>query len=45
MSESILSVLLDARRARKQGLAAIAQRQRAGLDEMVAFARAQLALL
>lgn len=39
MSESILAVLLDARRARKQGLAAIAERQRARLNEMVAFAR------
>ena len=40
MSESILSVLLDARRARRQGLNAIAQRQRDRLSEMVAFARA-----
>jgi phenylacetate-CoA ligase len=40
MSESIISVLLDARKARKQGLVAIAQRQRARLNEMVGFARA-----
>ena len=39
MSESILSVLLDARRARKQGLATIAELQRDRLNEMVAFAR------
>ena len=40
MSESISSVLLDAHRARRQGLNAIAQRQRARLSEAVAFARA-----
>ena len=40
MSEGILSVLLDTRRARRKGLAAIAQRQREHLSEMVAFARA-----
>jgi hypothetical protein len=40
MSEGILSVLLDTRRARRNGLAAIAQRQRDRLSEMVAFARA-----
>ncbi|RZM88099.1 CoF synthetase, partial [Bradyrhizobium genosp. SA-3] len=40
MSESISSVLLDAHRARRQGLNAIAQRQRARLGEAVAFARA-----
>lgn len=40
MSESLLWLLLDIRRARKQGPAAIAQRQRACLAEMVAFARA-----
>ncbi|MEK9281820.1 phenylacetate--CoA ligase family protein [Bradyrhizobium sp. ISRA442] len=39
MSESISSVLLDAHRARRQGLNAIAQRQRARLGEAVAFAR------
>lgn len=40
MSESLLSVLLDAHRARRQGLNATAQRQRARLTEAVAFARA-----
>jgi phenylacetate-coenzyme A ligase PaaK-like adenylate-forming protein len=40
MIASIMSVLLDGRRARKQGLVAIAQRQRARLNAMVAFARA-----
>jgi phenylacetate-coenzyme A ligase PaaK-like adenylate-forming protein len=40
MSESISSVLLDAHCARRQGLDAIAQRQRARLGEAVAFARA-----
>ncbi|WP_245332162.1 phenylacetate--CoA ligase family protein [Bradyrhizobium sp. NAS80.1] len=40
MSESILWVLLDAHCARRQGLNAIAQRQRARLGEAVAFARA-----
>lgn len=39
MSESVLRLLLDARRARRQGPAAIARRQRARLAEMVAFAR------
>lgn len=36
----MLRLLLDARRARKQGSAAIAQRQRTRVTEMVAFARA-----
>ena len=36
----MLRLLLDARRARKQGPAAIAQRQRDRFTEMVAFARA-----
>lgn len=36
----MLRLLLDARRARKQGPAAIAQRQRTRVTEMVAFARA-----
>jgi len=40
MSESILWLLYDVRRARKQGQAAIAERQRARLAEMVAYARA-----
>lgn len=40
MSESALWLLWDTYRARKQGQAAIAQRQRARLAEMVAFARA-----
>jgi phenylacetate-coenzyme A ligase PaaK-like adenylate-forming protein len=40
MSDSISSVLLDAHRARRQGLNAIAQRQRARLGEAVTFARA-----
>jgi phenylacetate-coenzyme A ligase PaaK-like adenylate-forming protein len=40
MSENILWLLRDARRARKQGQPAIAQRQRARLTEMVAHARA-----
>lgn len=39
MSERILPLLCDARRARRQGPAAIARRQRARLAEMVAFAR------
>ena len=39
MSESLLRLLWDARRAKKQGPAALAQRQRARLAEMVAFAR------
>jgi len=43
MSESFLSLLLDIRRARKQGPAALAQRQRDRLAEMVAFARANSA--
>ena len=41
MSESMVSLLFDASRARKQGRAAIARRQRARLAEMVACARAQ----
>lgn len=40
MSENLLWLLLDTRRARKQGAAAILQRQRARLAEMVAYARA-----
>ena len=40
MRESISSILLDAHRARRQGLDAIAQRQRTRLGEAVAFARA-----
>ncbi|MDT8900139.1 hypothetical protein [Anaeroselena agilis] len=40
MSESLMRLLLDTRRARKQGLAAIAERQRARFAEIVAFARA-----
>ncbi len=40
MSESISSVFLDAHRARRQGLNAIARRQRARLNEAVALARA-----
>ncbi|MDX2136469.1 MAG: phenylacetate--CoA ligase family protein [Chloroflexota bacterium] len=39
MNESFLWLLLDTRRARKHGPAAIARRQRARLAEMVAFAR------
>lgn len=39
MNESFLRLLRDVRRARKQGLAAIEQRQRARLADMVAFAR------
>ncbi len=39
MSENILRLLRDARRARKQGQPAIAQRQRARLTDMVAHAR------
>ena len=41
MSESMVSLLFDVRRASKQGRAAIARRQRARLAEMVACARAQ----
>lgn len=41
MSESVLGLLRDARRARKQGPAAGARRQRARLAELVAFARAR----
>ncbi len=41
MSESVLWLLLDSRRARKQGPAAIAQQRRARLSEMVAYARAR----
>jgi len=40
MSENILRLLLDIRRARKQGPAAINQRQRKRFAEMVAYARA-----
>ena len=40
MSESVLWLLRDMRRAKKQGPAALALRQRARLSEMVAFARA-----
>ena len=40
MSERILWLLFDTYRARKQGRAAITQRQRARLAELVAFARA-----
>ena len=40
MSENILDLLRGMHSARKQGPAAIAQRQRARLSEMVAFARA-----
>lgn len=39
MSEGILSLVWDARTARKQGPAALARRQRARLAEMVTFAR------
>jgi phenylacetate-CoA ligase len=39
MSESLLSLALEMRRTRRQGLAAVKQRQRARLAEMVAFAR------
>ena len=40
MNESLLWLLLDTRRARKQGPTAIAQRQRARLAEIVSYARA-----
>ena len=40
MSESILWMLRDVRKARKQGPTAIVRRQRARLADMVAFARA-----
>ena len=40
MSQRVLSLLLDARQATRQGPAALAGRQRARLAEMVAFARA-----
>lgn len=40
MSEGVLELLLDARKARRQGPAAIKQRQRTRLTEMVSFARA-----
>lgn len=40
MSENILGLLRDMHSARKQGPAAISQRQRARLSEMIAFARA-----
>ena len=39
MSEGVLSLLRDTRRARKEGPAAVVERQRARLAEMVAFAR------
>ncbi|MDO8681418.1 MAG: phenylacetate--CoA ligase family protein, partial [Acidobacteriota bacterium] len=40
MSERVLPLLLDARRARTQGPDAIEERQRGRLAEMVAYARA-----
>lgn len=40
MNESILRLLLDAYRARRQGTQAMSQRQRARLAEIVAYARA-----
>lgn len=40
-SERVLPLILDARRALRGGAAAIAERQRAGFAEMVAFARAK----
>ena len=40
MTESLLRLMRDARRARRGGPAAIAQRQRERLADMVAFARA-----
>lgn len=40
MSKSILWLQRDVRRARRKGPAAIAERQRARLTEMVAFAQA-----
>lgn len=40
MSESILWLLCDTRKAKKQGMNAIEERQRARLAEMVALARA-----
>lgn len=40
MSENLLWLLRDVRRARRQGLAAIEERQRARFTEMVAYARA-----
>lgn len=43
MSESVLSLLRDGRRATKQGPAAITQRRRARFIEIVAFARAKSA--
>ncbi|RIK38978.1 MAG: CoF synthetase, partial [Chloroflexi bacterium] len=39
MRENILWLLRDAHQARKQGLAAVAERQRTRLAEMVTFAR------
>lgn len=39
MPESVVRLLIDARRARKDGAVALQQRQRARLDEMAAFAR------
>jgi phenylacetate-coenzyme A ligase PaaK-like adenylate-forming protein len=40
MNESMLWLLRDTRKAKKQGMNAIKERQRARLAEMVAFARA-----
>ena len=40
MSENTLQLLLDVRKARQQGPAAIKQRQRKRFAEMVAYARA-----
>jgi len=40
MNESILWLLRDTRKAKKQGMNAIKERQRARLAEIVAFARA-----
>ena len=45
MNESILWLLRDTRKAKKQGMNAIKERQRARLAEIVAFARAKLILL
>jgi len=41
MSERVLPLILDARRTRRKGRVALAQRQRARLAEMVSFARSQ----
>ena len=40
MTTGVLSLLLDARRARKEGPDALARRQRGRLAQMVAYARA-----